>query len=146
MFSIFLNFFKSCDTFDYNNLCRKLESFGIRCRTLEWLRSHLAGSTQFTEISQTESTIRNTDKGVPQGSILGPLRRVIYVNDMNKCIDLKLVYYALDNTTFKTLISLNLLADTKYELSKISDWLCNIRLSYNALISSFTCYSVTLLK
>ena len=108
---------------------------------LEWLSSYLTCRTQFVEILQARSTLKNITKGVPQGSILGPLLFVIYINDMHKCTNLRLVHYADDSTAYKTLDSLNSISEVNTELSKISEWLCANRLSLNVTKSYFSiCY------
>ena len=64
-----------------------------------WFNSHLSGRQQLVNIEDTNSNFRNVLCGVPQGSILGPLLFLVYVNDMKAAVKCKLLLYA-DDCTF----------------------------------------------
>ena len=89
---------------------------------LEWLTSYLTCRTQFVDIFQVRSTIKTITKAVPQGPILAPMLFVIYIDDMHKCTNLRLLHYADDSTTLKkTLDSLNSISEVNAKLSKMSE-------------------------
>ena len=73
---------------------------------LEWLNSYLIDRSQHVEIQNTKYMIKNISKGVPQVSVLGPILFLVYISDMNKCSDLKLVQYADDSTVYTSNTSL----------------------------------------
>ena len=93
---------------------------------LNWIKfkSYLKGINQFVEIQNFRSSMRSISKGVPQGSILGPLLFLIYINDMNECTQLKIFHYADASTAYIASDSLDSLTHfVNSELVKIDDWL-----------------------
>ena len=67
---------------EHNILLNKLERYGIRGNALKWLESYLSNRKQFVAINGSESSTQIMEHGVPQGSILGPLLFIIYINDI----------------------------------------------------------------
>ena len=83
-FSIFLDLSKAFDMLDHDILVTKLKHYGIDNTPLTWFKSYLTNRMQFVEIEGTGSNLLHIEKGVPQGSILGPLLFIIYINDIHK--------------------------------------------------------------
>ncbi|KAG6457057.1 hypothetical protein O3G_MSEX010099 [Manduca sexta] len=82
-FGVFLDLAKAFDTVSIPILLRKLERMGIRGTALNWFQSYLAKRDQLVRIESRKSTTIPTYYGVPQGSILGPLLFIIYMNDIH---------------------------------------------------------------
>ena len=77
------------------NSTKKMEHYGIKGLANKWFRSNLTGQTQYTSVNGFDSEYRDMKYGIPQGSVLGPLLFLIYINDLRNAIKFSTVYISL---------------------------------------------------
>ena len=101
---IFLDLKKTFDTVDHVILLKKLFDYGVQGQTASWLKSYLKDRQQFCVVNGLSSVKNRIVCGVPQGSLLGPLLFLIYINDLPNCLDHSIGRPFADDTnlTFST--------------------------------------------
>ena len=114
MLGIVLDLSKVFDTIDHSILISKLYHYGIRGISPEWFKSYLNSRKQQVQINDVFSTnIYTITKGVPQGSILGPLLFSLYINDFHKCLNHSSAIMFADDTSVYIKIQPKLLLSTR---------------------------------
>ena len=130
---VFIDLEKAFDTVNHNILLEKLQFYGIHGNNFLWFTSYLSNRKQRVKLDGKTSPYLDISCGVPQGSILGPLLFLIYINDMKNAVKHSIVHHFADDT--------NLLCSDKCDkalkrklnedLKLIYAWLCSNRLSLN---------------
>ena len=138
---VFVDLSKAFDTVDHNILIKKLQLYGIKGKTLEWLKSYLTNRKQYIQIDKNDKTDLKTIKcGVPQGSILGPLLFLIYVNDLQYVSTiLNPIMFADDTNLFYSHQDIKyLFKKVNTELQSINSWFISNKLSLNVGKTKFS--------
>ena len=97
--NFFLDLSKAFDTINHKILLNKLHHYGISETVYNWFKSYLIGRSQQVDYNSHISNIRTISSSVPQGSILGPLLYIIYVNDFPNCLKFSSNLSFADDTT-----------------------------------------------
>ena len=97
---VFVDLKKAFGKVDHNLLLRKLYYYGIRGIANEWFSSYLKKRKQFVSIDNNMSSVKEILTGVSQGSVLGPLLFLIYINYLHKSIRFSKTYHSADDTSF----------------------------------------------
>ena len=131
---IFMDLSKAFDTIDHDILLAKLHHYGFRGISQDWFRNYLSNRKQFVVYNSGKSQYENIKCGVPQGSILGPLLFILYMNDIcHTSSILKTILFADDTTCFYSHKNVNILCETvNKELKEICNWFKANKLSLNA--------------
>ena len=131
--TIFMDLSKAFDTLNHDILIYKLKSYGLSEAALKPMQSYLTNRKQYVEINNTQSTKNDITVGVPQGSILGPLLFIIYINDIiHSSTVFRFIIFADDTTLYTTLNTQEDINDIlNDELLKINNWLKVNKLSLN---------------
>ena len=130
---IFLDLSKAFDTLDHAILLSKLEAYGITGTARQWITDYLRNRQQFVEINDSKSDASRQICGVPQGSILGPLFFIIYINDLPACSnEVEFILFADDTSIFFEHNDLDVLTcHLNDQLRNVSTWLKANKLSIN---------------
>ncbi len=139
---IFLDLSKAFDTVDHGILLQKLKFYGVRGVANDWFRSYVTNRKQFTVVNNKKSKLQPIEFGVPQGSVLGPLLFLIYINDISNAIDPenKVRLFADDNNIFISKESPNQLKEAMINAFKnIFAWFNANKLTVNL---DKTCYTI----
>ena len=130
--TIFIDLSKAFDTLNHKILLKKLQYYGICGLENELFGSYLSDRKQYVEYNGIRSDILNISTGVPQGSILGPLLFLIYINDLPCASKLfHMLMYADDTTLYCNIDHTTHSQILNQELSNIYDWLSANKLSLN---------------
>ena len=137
---VFIDLSKAFDTVDHCILLEKLTLYGIRGNELSWFQSYLKDRKQYTSVGDTFSSVLTIQCGVPQGSILGPLLFILYVNDMPSAVArLNVIMFADDTNLFISSKDIkSSIQIMNEELNKFTEWFCANKLSLNIDKTKFT--------
>ena len=117
-----MDFSKAFDKVCHRKLILKLEHYGVRNDLLRWITDFLTDRTQCVVVRGTSSPLSSVKSGVPQGSVLGPLLFLIYINDMPLTVESLLALFADDSFLYRAIISESDAVILQNDLSKLESW------------------------
>ena len=127
---ILIDLQKAFDTFDHDILLQKLYAIGFSKHMVNWFRSYLFNISFLVNLGNDFSQPASVSCGVPQGSVLGPLLFLIYVNDMSQAVKCDLFLYADDTCLVCQHKDINKIENQLNEdFSNICDWFVDNKLS-----------------
>ena len=140
---VFIDLAKAFDTIDHNILLEKLMNYGIRGVVLNYFKDYLNSRSQYVSINGVNSDSLYVRCGVPQGSILGPILFLLYINDLNTVSSkLKTIMFADDTNLFITGNSIGEIEERmNTELMLVNTWFQANLLSLNVTKTSFMIFS-----
>ena len=129
---LYTDFAKAFDKVSHLKLLHKVKAYGFDNKFIAWIRSFLTDRTQRIVKGEIVSNSREVWSGVPQGSVIGPLLFVIYINDMPEHVSCPMKLYADDSKLFALIRKDSLEFDLQKDICAISSWCCLWSMKLNA--------------
>ena len=129
--AIYLDFSKAFDTVPHRRLLIKMGSLGIDTKTILWVESWLKLRAQRVIIRGTKSEWRPVTSGVPQGSVLGPLLFLIYINDIDEGLTSKIIKFADDTKLYRRVVCREDQLQLQRDIDQIHGWSNTWQMSFN---------------
>ena len=126
-----LDFAKAFDTVPHRRLLTKLRGYGVDAKLVEWIEEWLTKRTQTVVLDGVQSAPARVRSGVPQGTVLGPLLFLIFVNDMGEEIDSKMKLVADDCLLYRTIRSEEDAEQLQSDLDKLHQWSARNYMRFN---------------
>ena len=128
---IYLDFQKAFDKVPHRKLLNKVESHGISGHIHRWISDWLCDRKQRVVLNEKFSDWRNVSSGVPQGSVLGPILFLIYINDLDEDVKCKISKFADDTKIANRVISLSQQQELQNDLNTLGEWAVNSQMFFN---------------
>ena len=128
---VLLYFSKAFDCVPHQRLLHKLHFYGISGPTLYWVKSFLSNRTQHVSINGSHSALANVTSGVPQGSVLGPVLFLLYINDITKQIQSNIRLFADDSIVYREIRSPADHHILQTDIQKLTDWSNKWQMNFN---------------
>lgn len=122
---IFLDFSKAFDKVSHKLLLHKLSILNLDHNVLKWIESFLVNRSQFVTANDHNSPLSIVQSGVPQGSVLGPLLFLIYINDLTSVVTSNIHLFADDCVIFREITSPQDITTLQADLNNVCNW-CNL--------------------
>jgi len=130
--SIYLDFRKAFDTVPHKRLKNKINSYGIRGRLLTWIVDFLSQRTQSVKVGNQVSSKTAVTSGIPQGSVLGPVLFLVFINDITSVVNCVVKLFADDTKLYSEITSPEDCEAVQQDLDNLSSWSDTWLLRFNA--------------
>ena len=138
---ILLDFSKAFDCVPHQRLLHKLNYYGISGPTLYWVKSFLSDRTQHVSINGSHSALANVTSGVPQGSVVGPVLFLLYINDITNQIQSNIRLFADDSIVYREIRSPADHQILQTDIQMLTDWSKKWQMNFNT--SKFHLLTIT---
>ena len=128
----YMDFRKAFDAVPHHRLIYKVEKYGVKGPILQWIKSFLTGRTQYVKINNTSSIEKPVTSGVPQGSVLGPMLFVFFINDLPDVCSVSTKIYADDTKAYTCIVNENDQARLQNSIDEMFNWTQQWQLNFNA--------------
>ena len=130
---VFLDLKKAFDTVDHDILLNKLKSFNLSNKSVKWFDDYLHGRFQAVRTLGNTPDFLPMTCGVPQGSLLGPMLFILYINDLEKNLEISKVSLHADDTALyiQARTQAGIMLELRLELSVVHEWLKPNKLTLN---------------
>ena len=128
---VYLDFAKAFDSVPHIRLAIKLKNYGINGNLLHWIKNFLYGRRQQVRINSTLSNWENVTSGVPQGSVIGPILFLIFINDLPRDINATIFMFADDTKLMKQISSTDCHDELQDDINHLTGWSEKWELGFN---------------
>ena len=129
--NVYLDFAKAFDTVPHARLLTKLKAYGIDGNCLKWITNFLSCRRQCVIVNGVTSDWSNVESGVPQGSVLGPLLFLIYINDLPDVINSTTLLFADDTKIYQLLKHSNSTNTLQNDIDSVAEWADKWKMRFN---------------
>ena len=120
--SIYFDFSKAFDTVPHRRLSVKMKAYGIQGKLLKWIEAFLTGREQMVRVNGELSNPKPVISGIPQGSVLGPLLFVLYINDLPDSVSSNILLFADDTKIFQQIRSEKDALSLQSDIDALNAW------------------------
>ena len=117
-----LDFEKAFDTVPHELLKLKLHQYGISKQVLNWISEFLSNRTQSVVVNGSASQSKNVVSGVPQGTVLGPILFIIFINDIVQCVGSQIRLFADDCVCYRVIRSVKDCLALQNDIDRLGQW------------------------
>ena len=119
---IYMDFRAAFDTVPHKRLISKLQAYGLSTQIIQWITSFLDSRVQRVDINGQTSDWKNVTSGIPQGSVLGPILFVMFINDLPDLIKSEVFLFADDTKVFSVNKSVKDAEQLQSDLDALEEW------------------------
>ena len=130
--AVYLDLKKAFDTVPHKRLVNKLRGYGVEGKLLLWIQDFLSNRSQYVNVNGNISEQVSVTSGVPQGSVLGPILFIYYINDLPDLVDCRTKIFADDTKAYSTIMSIDDRDLLQTNINRLVNWTDTWLLKFNS--------------